>query len=244
MRRLPGPWRVLVPCIALAAGVLFSTSAETAKGTDLRAGRRQQLEQLIAERNASVQRLDRQLRSVRQELDRSTASASREDAGVAAATARSDRLRLPTGLVALRGPGLVVQLDDAPRAPDGTLPPGAGPDDVVVHQQDVQAVVNALWNGGADAMSIMGQRVVATSAVRCVGNTLLLQGRVYSPPFVITAIGDPAGLHSALAREPGVQLFREYVAAYHLGYRADSKSGVTVPAYEGSLSLAYARPIP
>ena len=61
---------------------------------------------------------------------------------------------------------------------------------VVVHQQDVQGVVNALWRGGAEAMQIMDQRVISTSAVRCVGNTLLLQGRVSSPPYTITAVGD------------------------------------------------------
>ncbi|MDQ6874185.1 MAG: DUF881 domain-containing protein [Actinomycetota bacterium] len=242
MRRLPGPWRLLVPCIALAAGMLFSTAAATSRGTDLRAGRRVQLEQLIAEGNDSVRGLDARLRVLRRELDRATAQAARGNAGVAAATHRADALRPAAGLQALRGPGLVVRLDDAPRAADGSLPAGAGPDDVVVHQQDVQAVVNALWAGGAEAMSIMGQRVVSTSAVRCVGNTLLLQGRVYSPPFVIAAIGDVAGMRAALDREPGVTLFRQYVAAYHLGYQVDSKSEVTVPAFDGSLSLAYARP--
>jgi uncharacterized protein YlxW (UPF0749 family) len=242
LRNPPGVWRVLVPCIALGAGLLFSTSAETSKGTDLRSGRRLQLEQLISDRNSSVKALDAQLRSLRRQVDRSTAAESRRDAGVAAAQERVDALRPPSGLSKLKGPGVVVSLDDAPRRADGALPTGAGPDDVVVHQQDVQAVVNALWAGGADAMTIMGQRVVATSAVRCVGNTLLLQGRTYSPPFVIAAIGNPAALQRALSNEPGVSLFRQYVDAYHLGYRVETRNEVTVPAFDGSLSLAYARP--
>ena len=91
-----------------------------------------------------------------------------------------------------------VTLADAPRSADRLLPEGTSPDDVVVHQQDVQGVVNALWAGGAEAMQIMDQRVIATSAVRCVGNTLILQGRVYSPPYTITAIGDPERLSQAL----------------------------------------------
>ena len=49
-------------------------------------------------------------------------------------------------------------------------------------------MVNALWAGGAEAMTIMGERVIATTAVRCVGNTLLLHGRVHSPPFTVAAI--------------------------------------------------------
>ena len=87
-----------------------------------------------------------------------------------------------------------------------------------MHQGDVQAVVNALWAGGAEAMSIMDVRVLSTSAVRCVGNTLLLHGRVYSPPFKIVAIGDPAALQQALASSEGVRLFKDAVDHYQLGY--------------------------
>lgn len=236
------PWRLLVPCILLGAGVLFSTSAETSQGTDLRAGRRLQLEQLIAQREAGIVILDARSRTLRREVDNATAAESGQDAGVAAAQGHADALRAPAGLTGLRGPGVIVTLDDAPRGSDGSLPPGASADDVVVHQQDVQAVVNALWAGGADAMTIMGQRVVATSAVRCVGNTLLLQGRTYSPPFLIAAIGSPGEMLRRLSTEPGVAVFLEYVDAYRLGYRAETKSEVSVPAFDGPLSLVHARP--
>jgi uncharacterized protein YlxW (UPF0749 family) len=111
----------------------------------------------------------------------------------------------------------------------------------VVHQQDVQAVVNALWAGGAEAMSIMGVRVISTSAVRCVGNTLLLDGRVYSPPFEITAIGDVAQMQRALDAAEGVQLFREAADSFGLGYQVKTEADVTVPAYDGSIALRSAR---
>src|SRR3569833_1449764 len=80
------------------------------------------------------------------------------------------------------------------------------PDDLVVHQQDVQAVGNALWAGGATGMQIMDQRLISTSAVRCVGNTLILQGVVYSPPFRITATGAPDRLRAALDASPEIQI--------------------------------------
>lgn len=247
MPGLPGkparPWRLLVPCILFGAGVLFSTSAETSQGTDLRADRRLQLQQLIAQRDGNVRSLEAQLRKLRRDVDKATAAESGQDARVAEAQRGVDGLRAPAGLTALRGPGVIVTLDDAPRGADGSLPAGASVDDVVVHQQDVQAVVNALWAGGADAMSIMGQRVVGTSAVRCVGNTLLLQGRTYSPPFVIVAIGDRRGMLLGLASEPGVAIFKQYVAAYRLGYQVDTKREVSVPAFDGSLSLQHARAV-
>ena len=91
------------------------------------------------------------------------------------------------GLTAVSGPAVTVTLDDAPETVTGT---GIDPDLLVVHQQDIQAVVNALWSGGAEAMTIQDQRVVSTTGIKCVGNTVVLHGVPYAPPYVITAIGD------------------------------------------------------
>jgi uncharacterized protein YlxW (UPF0749 family) len=165
------------------------------------------------------------------------------DARVGQQQARADAVRQAAGLTALRGPGLTVILDDAPRRADGSLPPAARPDDVVIHQQDVQAVANALWAGGADAMVIMGIRVVSTSAVRCVGNTLLLDGRVFSPPFEISVIGDPQRLRGALSADPGVAAFARAAAAFGLGYAVRTQAQVVAPAYAGSVTLEHSRVI-
>jgi len=144
------------------------------------------------------------------------------------------------GTQAVTGPALSVSLDDAKRTA-ASLPPGYTADDIVVHQQDVQSVVNALWAGGAEAMMLQDQRVIATSAVRCVGNTLILQGRVYSPPYVVQAIGDQAGMRAALDRSEQVRIYREYADLFGLGYDVTSKAKATLPAYQGSLSLLYAK---
>jgi uncharacterized protein YlxW (UPF0749 family) len=90
-------------------------------------------------------------------------------------------------------------------------------------------------------MMIMDQRVLTTSAVRCIGNTLLLQGRTYSPPFVVTAIGDAASMSAALDDEPGVQLLLQYVNKYQLGYEVTSLESVELPAYDGTIRMASAR---
>jgi uncharacterized protein YlxW (UPF0749 family) len=134
-----------------------------------------------------------------------------------------------------------VALDDAPPAARDRPPPPGLPapvaDDLVVHQQDIQGVVNALWAGGAEAMTIMGQRVVATTAVRCVGNTLLLHGAVYSPPFVVRAIGDPTRLRAALDDSASVGVFRQYVDAYGLVFSTRDDPRLELPAYSGSVEL-------
>lgn len=90
-------------------------------------------------------------------------------------------------------------------------------------------------------MMLMDQRVISTSAVRCVGNTVILQGRVYSPPYVIQAIGDQSAMREALGRSPEITTYLDYVEAFGLGYDVTSTSRASFPAYAGSLSLSYAK---
>ncbi len=235
-------WSVGVPLITLAAGLLFTTTATTADGTALREDRRPQLAQLIEERREQVAAGQARAADLRAEVEAQTAALAGSDSRIAAQQGRAEANREAAGFTALTGPGITVELNDAPQ--DGSRPVGASNDDLVVHQGDVQAVVNALWAGGAEAMAIMNVRVLSTSAVRCVGNTLLLHGRVYSPPFLITAIGDPAALQRALAASEGVRLFKDAVEHYQLGYRETVESSVTVPAYDGPGGLRSAEVIP
>jgi uncharacterized protein YlxW (UPF0749 family) len=240
-RALPS-WRTLVPLTALAAGLLFATSAATADGTDLRADRRLQLTELIARENADVAEQEREVAELRAVVDTLSEGAARADARVAQAAA-SPTWELAAGLVPVTGPAVTVALDDAPRR-EGRPALSDDPDDLVVHQQDVQAVVNALWAGGAEAMTLMGERIVSTSAVRCVGNTVILHGRVYGPPFVVTAIGDPQELRRSLDADPGVAYFRTFVDRFGLGYSVRTEKAVTLPAYDGPLTLPHVRSVP
>jgi uncharacterized protein YlxW (UPF0749 family) len=147
-----------------------------------------------------------------------------------------------------------VVLDDAAQAPAAT-PNGAGPDaanpsgaspnaanpnDLVIHSQDVQAVVNALWRAGAEAIAVNGQRVVATSAVQCIGNTLLLDGSVYSPPYVVVGIGADEDRFQAdgLVRELAVE-----ASTYGLRFDVGTVAGATAPAFSGGVVPRYAVPV-
>jgi uncharacterized protein YlxW (UPF0749 family) len=241
-RRRPTGWSLLVPVVALAAGLLFTTTATTARGTTLRDDRTPQLSNLISDRNRQIAQAEEQDAALRSQVDALTRAVGGADADTADAQRRADGARAGAGLMAVHGPGLSIRLDDAPRRADGSLPAGASADDLVVHQQDVQAVVNALWAGGAEAMTIMNVRVISTSAVRCVGNTLLLNGRVYSPPFVITAIGEPTALGAALDASDGVRAFREAVKDFGLRYTVEDDADVALPGYDGSTAMQFAKP--
>jgi uncharacterized protein YlxW (UPF0749 family) len=240
-RRGGSVWTVLVPVVALLAGLLFTTSATTANGTNLREDRTPQLVNLIGDRQRQISAALAQQSALQASVLSQTNQIAGSDSSVAAQQQRANALLGSAGLVAVRGPALTVTLNDAPTSADGSLPRGATADDVVVHQQDVQAVVNALWAGGGEAMTIMGIRVISTSAVRCVGNTLLLQGVLYSPPFIITAIGDVPRMMSALNTSPQVAAFRQAVAAWGLGYQVRDQPNVTLPAFTGSTDLQYAQ---
>jgi uncharacterized protein YlxW (UPF0749 family) len=234
-------WSIGVPLIALAAGLLFTTSARTADGTALRDDRRPQLAQLIQDKRGRLDDREKRAAQLRAQVDQDTAQLAKVDGPVKTARELADGLREPAGFTALHGPGVTVVLDDSSRRPGEGGPNAPDNDDLVVHQGDVQAVVNALWAGGAEAMSIMDVRVISTSAVRCVGNTLLLHGQVFSPPFKITAIGEPTAMHRALESAEGVRQFRDAVADFGLGYQETVERNVTVRAYDGSSDLRSAR---
>lgn len=230
-------WSIITILVLFAAGALISATASEAGGTSLRAEQDVELRGLVPERNAEVQALTHLAEDLRVEVDELTDALGLGDEDIALEQERADEFLEAAGLTAVHGPGIQVSLDDAPRQPDGGLPRGATVDDVVVHQQDVQAVVNALWSGGAEAMAIMGVRVISTSAVRCVGNTLLLHGQVYSPPFVMVAIGDTEGMAEALEEAPGVRAFRAAADDFGLGYATETFDDRELPAYDGPLNL-------
>jgi uncharacterized protein YlxW (UPF0749 family) len=235
-------WRALVPVTVVLAVLLLVTSANTAKGHDLRSSDTLDVSQRIALAERDVAGLTAAADQLQRDIAAATAAAAGSDRRITAAQRSAQALALGAGLTPVTGPGLSVSLDDASRGDQQRdLDAGASPDDIVIHQQDVQGVVNALWAGGAEAMTIMGERVIATTAVKCVGNTLLLHGRVFGPPFVVTAIGDAARLRRALDADPDVQLFQQYVVAYGLGYRVQAASRVTLPGYDGPLQLSAAK---
>jgi uncharacterized protein YlxW (UPF0749 family) len=236
------PWRLLAPVIFVLAGLLFAASEATSHGADLRGGRLTELSALIENVDQRNDDSEREIVKLREGVATLSESLAKDQRVVGVRT-QAKGLEGPAGLTKVTGSGLSVTLNDAPPdAAERRLPglPPPSPDDLVVHQQDVQAVVNALWSGGAEAMQIMDQRVIATSAVRCVGNTLILQGRVYPPPYTVTVIGDTTRMRNALKASPKLRLYRQYVDAYGLGYRVDDRRSVTLPGYSGTLDLQYA----
>lgn len=232
-------WRVAVPLICALGGLLAVTSMVNARGTDLRGGRHSDIIELVSEQRATVQALRSRVRTEQAAVD---ALAELVGGSTIRRLQRDlSRLEQPASVTALTGPGVRISLDDAPL--DQDVPEGSDPNLLIVHQQDLQAVVNALWAGGAEGISIQGQRIISTTGVKCVGNTVVLQGIPYAPPYRIAAVGDVRRMYEALAASPQVQAYRDYTAPpYNLGWSLRSDARLTVPAYTGAVSLNFAQP--
>jgi uncharacterized protein YlxW (UPF0749 family) len=224
--------------VFVLAGVLFVTSMVSSQGTDLRAGRYDDLAGLADAKAKDLAALRSRAADLTHQVNRLSADLS--STRIDAEQRRIDRLREPAGLSPVRGPGVVITLDDAPD--DVLANAGADVSDLLVHQQDIQAVANALWAGGAEAMTIQHQRVVATTGIKCVGNTVVLHGVPYSPPYRVAAIGPVGQMVDSVRSSPYIQLYLEEVSK-GLGWSLHRERQLDIPGYQGSTELGYARPV-
>lgn len=237
-RYRPGSiWNAAVPVAALAVGLLFATGASTSGGMSLRSAGNDGVLGVVRSAQRSVLSAQAQAQALQNQIKAATDQAAGANGSVASIQRRANTDSPAAGLTAVAGPGLVVVLDDSHRA----VPESVDPNAAVVHQSDLQSVINAFWVGGAEAVSIAGQRLISTSAVRCVGNTLLLNGQVYSPPFRIEAIGPGEPMRAALEASPGVALYRQAADALGLTYTVRDNASLRLPAYDGSVIPHFAK---
>ena len=157
------------------------------------------------------------------------ASASQSDA-VKELQARIDDLKVSAGLAEARGEGVVVTLN-ATRAPVGV------PAETTCFAPDLTDLVNAAWRGGARAVVINGERLVASSSVYCVGGTIVVNGSITSAPFEVSAVG-PSGAILAVLDDPAqlrdLKARRDQQAIELTFTRA---TALVLPAYTGPLSV-------
>ena len=225
--------------LALLAALLI-TSSQSPPPAEARLGQRVELVELIQQEEERARSLQQHADELAEELSRLEEELTADSAELAELRAAFEELAAPAGLTPVAGPGVAVTLNDSTSA----LPTDADPNDYVIHEEDLQAVINALWAGGAEAVAVNGHRIIATTAIRCVGNVLLLHGTTHSPPYVIEAIGDPEELTAGLERDGAVDRFAQAVRDYKLGFdiaRA-AEEPLELPAYDGTIALQSAQP--
>ena len=225
----------VVGCVLLGFLAVLAFRARPAS-PESRVPRRYQLAALIERQRRTTADLQRQVEELRRQIDAARTQGAGQVQGSAVVNQLLRDASTSGGLEAMRGPGLKVTLDDSSL----DKPPAGNVNDLVIHSQDVQAVVNALWQAGAEAVAINGQRLVGTSAVLCVGNTLLLNGSVHSPPYEVTALG---ATRAVFENDDLVRQLHTDADTFGLRFSVEEDDRLRVPAYAGVVTTHFARPL-
>ncbi len=230
-RRRVGP--LAVAATMAGAGLLFAvTYDQAASGAESREEVREGLVQQIQVQSATADDLAADLEELRDEV-----TDARADALAASAVGQRtiddlDAAELAAGLVAVSGPGLLVTLANA--EPDADADPvGGGAEGDArgrVQDGDLQLVVNALWASGAEAVSINGQRLGPTTAIRFAGEAVLVDFRPVTNPYLVSAIGDPDDLRSRFLASPEVGALAAISELYDLRFEFAQEDELSVPA--------------
>jgi uncharacterized protein YlxW (UPF0749 family) len=218
---------LLATLLVVVAALQVRTHAPAAAKThrDLVASVRQQ--------SAAVTRLSRQVDALRAATARLRDQSLNATASGAALAATLRELEAAAGLTAVSGPGLRVTLDDTHVSNPANR----------LTDRDLQAVVNALWAAGAEAVAIDGQRLTAQSAIRQAGDAILADFQPINPPYVIDAIGAPVGLDTSFATSGASERMRSYAQLYGIRFAYRRADRLTVPAAVGE-TLHFATPVP
>jgi uncharacterized protein YlxW (UPF0749 family) len=181
--------------------------------------------------------LKAQLGVLRARLDE-IQKASAAQSGIAGDLSRQiEDLKISSGLMPLVGEGLAITLDDA------RLPANVKDlEKSICHSTDLTDIINSGWRAGAEAIAVNGERIVGTSSVYCVGATIMVNGTLMSPPFVIELIGAQAALLNVLDDPKELADIKDRSQLHGLVFEVARQREVRVPAYTGSLGARYAAP--
>ncbi|MDT8901430.1 DUF881 domain-containing protein [Anaeroselena agilis] len=159
----------------------------------------------------------------------------KEALGGGSTSAQLASINARAGFIPLDGPGVIVTMDDS-KVPGV---PGKNPLLFVIRDEDILKILNELWAAGAEAISINGQRLVASSEVRTAGNAILVNGTSIASPFVVSAIGEPETLENSLKLRGGVI---ETLQIWGIQISVKREASVRVPAYKGIFKFEHAKP--
>ena len=137
-----------------------------------------------------------------------------------------ETLGLLSGTTDVKGEGIIITLEDGITS------------DALVHDSDVLTLVNELRLAGAEAISVNNQRIITTSAIRCVGPVIQVNYQKVAAPFEIKAIGNAQYLESALTIKNGVV---DVLKGYGLKVTLTRQTNVSIPKYEGGSSFNFAK---
>ncbi len=150
--------------------------------------------------------------------------------------------KMLAGTTKLHGPGVIVTLRDSPKLErlDRNETRKEIIESYIIHDQDILLVCNELFATGAEAIAVNDQRIIASSSIRCVGTTVLINDVHVGPPFVIRAIGNADVLEKGIELTGGAADTLSLKLFDMIG--VEKATDITLPAYTGSTRFSFAKP--
>jgi len=234
-----GRTSVVLAVVAMVLGLLFVAQLQSAppKVATTPESRREMTAKTIQRLEQEQAELKKAIGELRAQVAAQQQAAVNEKTTLADINEELERQKMLAGMVALRGRGVKIVLDDSAV---NKIPANDDPSLYIVHEYQLRDVLNLLWLAGAEAVSLNGERVVATTSIYCVGSTILVNDTRLSPPYEFLAIGDPAALESTVSDSANLQTLRSRVKSYGLQFSVARSNQVQVPGYSGSLEVKYA----
>lgn len=226
--------RTLKAKLGLAAGLVLAAMVVTLGAAEARiaapvlAKERQELIDRVQRADERADGLERDIERLRTDVeDRQRAALKQPGSG------QGELVALLSGATEVRGPGIKLVVDDAKGASSG----GGGPrestgfsDTGRLRDRDMQKIVNGLWQSGAEAVSINGQRLTALSAIRAAGDAILVDNRPLVPPYEVLAVGDKKRLGTAFQDSADGQYLHVLQESYGIRYTLSAADEVRLPA--------------
>ncbi len=184
-------WQLPIMFASLILGIVIAAQFRSSRAlVDKPQGERTDLIALVKNLESERNRLSAELVETRERLNEIEVALGQGQSLQEELVAQFEKAKVQAGLMAMKGPGVIVRMADSPRSPG----PDEDPYFYIVHDVDMQALVNELWAAGAEAVSVNDQRMVTRSSIRCVGPTILVNANRLASPYVIKAIGPAADL--------------------------------------------------
>ena len=161
------------------------------------------------------------------ELDNQRSRATQNDESSKELQNKLENLQRRLGYTDLNGKGIIIKLDDNKTVTSDMV---IDISDYIVHDKDIMLVINELKAGGAEAISVNGQRIVSSSKIMCVGPTIMINDQKLAAPYEIKAIGYPEALESVINLQGG---YGEELRSYGLTLEVEKKDNVTIYKYAG-----------
>ena len=240
LRAIPS-WQITLGAALLALGFLIAAQLAS-EGPRVRYTTQERTPLLETARELQAQQDDLkvQILTLRERIQTIERQGEGSAGLVSQLNAQLEQARIAAGLIPLIGTGIVLQLEDSQEP----VPQDGSASDYLVGSRDIRTVVDELWGAGAEAIAVNGERITPATAIIDIGSSLLVISAYLAPPYQVTALG-PRDLYERLSQSPGFTDFvRSRAEAYGIRLSFAEPDSVDMPAFVGTVTLRYSRPLP